>query len=65
MRGTGVHFDLRGQVRLSEGFFEDRFVAGRTLVVVCRDRDEKLRLGLGGLKMRAVRHIGHQAAAME
>jgi hypothetical protein len=44
MRGASVHFDLGGQVRLGECFLEDGLVVGRSRVVICRDRDEELRL---------------------
>ena len=40
-------------------------VGRRALVVVLRDRDEELRLGLGRLQMRAVRLIGHETASVE
>src|SRR6266516_4341530 len=65
MRGACVHFDFRGQVHLGERLFQNVLLIGRPHVVVCRDRDEELRLGLRGLKMRTVRHIGYESAAME
>src|SRR5262245_54946834 len=60
-----VHFDFSGQIRLHEGFFQNVLLIGPLHVVVCCDGNEQLHFGLGGLKMRAVRHIGHQAAAMK
>jgi len=49
MRGPFVDFDFRRQVRLGERFLEDVLLVGRTLIVICRNRDQKLRLGLCGL----------------
>ena len=65
MRGARVHFDFRGQVRLGERLFQNVLLVGRPHVVIRRDRDEELRLGLRGLQMRTVRHVGHESAAME
>ena len=45
---TGVHFDLRGQARLGERVFQGGLIVGRLLIVICRDRDEELRLALRG-----------------
>ena len=49
MRGAGVDLDLRGQVRLGECVLEDGLLIWRPRVVICRNRDQKLRLGLCGL----------------
>ena len=65
MRSAGVDFNFRRQFRLGERLFQNVLFIGPLHIVVCRDRDEELRLCLGGLKMRAVRHIGHKSAAME
>jgi len=65
MRCTSVHFDFRGQVCLSKRLLEDGLLVGRARVVIFRDRDEELRLGLRGLKVRTVWRIGHESAAME
>jgi len=54
MRGTGVHFDFRGQVCLGKRLLEDGLVAGRARVVIFRDGNEELRLGFRSLKVRAV-----------
>src|SRR5580692_7872197 len=52
MCDAGIHFDLRGQVRLGKRLFQDVLLVGGPHVVVGRDCDEELRLGLGGLQMR-------------
>lgn len=65
MRRARVHFDLRRQLRIGERLFEDNLVIGRSRVIICRDRDEELRLGLGGLKVWTVWLISHESAAME
>ena len=65
MRGAGVDFNLRREVRFGEGLLQDRLVVGRPRVVIGSDCDEELRFGLGSLKMRAVRGICYQSAAVE
>ena len=65
MRGARIHFDFRGQVHLGERLFQNVLLIGRPTIIIGRNRDEELRLGLRRLKMRTVRHIGHKSAAME
>src|SRR5262245_32376174 len=65
VRGPRVDFDFGGQLRLGEGVLQNGFVVGRPHVVVFGDLDEKLRLALRRLQMRAVRHVGHQSASVE
>ena len=65
MCGSGVDFDFRGQVRFRKRLFEGGLVVGGALVVVVRDRNEELRLGLRGLQVRTVGRIGDESAAME
>ena len=65
MRGAGIHFNFRGQLRFGERLLQNILLLGRPHIVVCGDRDEELRLGLRDLKMRTIRHIRHKSAAME
>ena len=65
MRGAGVNFDFRRQVRLCEGLFENVLFVGRPHIVVGRDCNEELRLGLRGLDVRTVWGVYDQSAAME
>jgi hypothetical protein len=65
VRGARIDFDFRGQVHLGERLLQNVLVIGRPLVVVLRDCDEELRLGFRSLKVRTVRHIRDESAAME
>src|SRR6185295_7342141 len=65
VRGAGVDFDFRRQVRLAERLLQHVLLVGRTRVIVLRDLDQELRLGLRRLQMRTVRRIGDESAAME
>ena len=51
--------------RLGERLFQNVLLIGRPHIVICRNRDEELRLGLRGLQMGTVRHLCHESAAME
>ena len=65
MRCVGIYFDFRDQIRFGECLFQNDFVIGRTGIVICGDRDEKLRIAFRSLKMRTVRFIGHKSTAVE
>jgi hypothetical protein len=65
MRGTSVNFNLRCQFRVCERLFENVFILGRPRVIIGRNRDEELRLGLSSLQIRTIRRICHQSAAVE
>ena len=59
MRGAGVHFDFRGQIRLGKCLFQSGLIIVRPRVVIRRDRNQELRLALRRLKVRTVRRVGH------
>ena len=50
MCGTRIHFDFRGQIRFGERLFQNVLVVGRPHIVVCRNRNEELRLAFRGLR---------------
>src|SRR5208282_4403008 len=56
MRRARVDFDFRLQVRLGERLFQSVLFIRLLRIVVGRDRDEELRLALGGLQVWTVRH---------
>src|SRR5439155_10794546 len=60
-----VHFDFRRQTRLRERLFQNVLIIGSPRIIVCRNRNEELRLALRRLQMRTIRHISHESAAME
>src|SRR5262249_9409898 len=65
VRGAGVDFDLGRQARLAERLLQHVLLVGRALIVVLRDLDEELRLGLRRLQVRTVRLVGDESAAVE
>jgi hypothetical protein len=65
VRGAGVDFVLRRQLRRGDRVFHHRLIGRRAHVVVLGDLNQELRFRLGGLKMRAVWHVGDEPAAVE
>ena len=65
MLGAGIHFDFCLHARFAERLFHDCLVIGTRHVVICRNRDEELRLGLRGHKMWAGVTIAYQSRAVE
>ena len=65
MRGVGIHFDFRGQIRFCERLFQNALLVRRPRIVISCNRNQEVRLAFRSLNMWTVRLISYESTAVE